>query len=183
VRSKRRHSAGRDGFTLVEVLVALVIAGTVVVTVRMMLEQLADDAERLVAHAAINDTEANADRILRELVANLEVGTDDARRFAGEERATRFTSWCDVSRGWQERCTVTLAIDTQGPAPVLVASLSTGELLVVRRDFSTAALRYLGDAARGGTWLRSWGESMTAPLAIGVLIGADTVILRIGERG
>ena len=183
MHSKLRHSAGRDGFTLVEVLVALAIAGTVVVTARMLLEQLADDAERLVAHAATNDREANAERTLRELVLRLEVGTEDSRRFAGEERAARFTSWCDVPRGWQERCTVTLAIDTQGPEPVLVASLSTGELLVVRRDFSTAALRYLGDAARGGTWFRSWGESITAPLAIGVVLDADTVILRIGERG
>ena len=183
MRSRLRHSGRRDGFTLVEVLVALVIAGSVVVTARMLLEQLADDADRLLAHTATNDTEANAHRTLRALVSNLEVGTDDARRFAGEERATRFTSWCDVPRGWQERCTVTLAIDSQGPAPVLVASLSTGELLEIRRGFSTATLRYLGDAARGGTWFRSWGESITAPLAIGVLIDADTLILRIGERG
>src|SRR5688572_10408256 len=149
----------------------------------MLLEHLADDAERLVAHAATNDTEANAARTLGDLVSNLEVGTADSRRFAGEERDARFTSWCDVPRGWQERCTVTLAIETQGPESVLVASLSTGELLVVRRDFSTAALRYLGDAARGGTWFRSWGESITAPLAIGVVLDADTLILRIGERG
>lgn len=183
MRSKLRRSTGRGGFTLVEVLVALAIAGTLVVTARMLLEQLAEDAERLVAHAATNDAEANADRTLRELVSSLEVGTDDARRFAGEERAAQFTSWCEVPRGWQERCTVTLAIDTQGPEPVLVASLSTGELLVVRRDFSNAALRYLGDAARGGTWFRSWGESITSPLAIGIVVDADTVILRIGERG
>jgi hypothetical protein len=159
------------------------IAGTVVVTARLLLEQLAADAERLVAHAATNDAEANADRTFRELVSNLEVGTDEARRFAGEERATRFTSWCNVPRGWQEQCTVTLAIDTQGSEPLLVASLSTGELLEIRRGFSTATLRYLGDAARGGTWFRSWGESITAPVAIGVFIDADTLILRIGERG
>lgn len=183
MRSSLRHSARAAGFTLVEVLVALVIAGTVIVTARMLLEQLAADAKRLVAHVATNDSKANTDRTLRQLVSRLEVGTDDSRRFAGNERAVRFTSWCDVPRGWQERCTVTLAIDTQGSEPLLVASLSTGELLEIRRGFSTATLRYLGDAAWGGTWFSSWGESITAPLAIGVLIDADTLILRIGERG
>lgn len=173
----------RRGFTLIELLIALAIAGSVVMTARMLLEQLADDAERLVAHASETDSDANADRLLRELVLRLEVGTDSARRFAGDERAARFTSWCEVPRGWQERCTVTLALDFEGRDPVLAASLSTGELLVLQRGFRSASLRYLGDAARGGTWFRSWGESITAPLAIGVVLDADTLILRIGERG
>ena len=162
---------------------ALAIAGTVVVTARLLVEQLADHATRLVGYAVTTNSDANAERTLRELVSRLEVGTDHSRRFAGEEGATRFTSWCDVPRGWQERCTVTLAIERQGSEPVLVASLSTGELLMLRRAFSNAAFRYLGDAARGGTWFRSWGESVTAPLAIGIVLDADTLILRIGERG
>lgn len=162
---------------------ALAIAGIVVVTARWLVEQLADDAEGLVAHAAVNDQEANAERTLRQLVSMLEVGTPEARRFEGEERAVRFTSWCEVPRGWQERCVVTLAIDRQGSESVLAASLSTGELLVLRRGASNAVIRYLGDAARGGTWFRSWGESITAPLGIGIVLDADTLVLRIGERG
>lgn len=173
----------RSGFTLIEVLVALAIGGGVLLTGRMLLEQLADDGERLIAHAKESDSQANAERSLRELLLRLEVGTDSERRFAGDERAARFTSWCDVPRGWQERCTVTLALNAAGREPVLAASLSTGDLLVFRRGFSHGALRYLGDAARGGTWFRSWGESITAPLAIGVILDADTLILRIGERG
>jgi prepilin-type N-terminal cleavage/methylation domain-containing protein len=175
--------ARRRGFTLIEVLVALAIAGSIVVTARMLLEELADDADRLVARATDADARANAERALRELVLRLEVGTDHARRFAGDERVARFTSWCDVPRGWQERCMVTLAVDREGAEAVLAASLSTGELLVIRRGLANARLRYLGDAARGGTWFRSWGESITAPLAIAVVFDADTLILRIGERG
>lgn len=173
----------RAGFTLIEVLIAIAIAGSIILTSRLLLDALTDDARRLVAHVARSDAEANAERVLRELVLRMEVGTDSARRFQGHERATRFTSWCDVPRGWQERCSVTLALDGEGPEPVLAAALSTGELLVLRRGFAHGSLRYLGDAARGGTWFRSWGESITAPLAIGVVLDADTVILRIGERG
>jgi prepilin-type N-terminal cleavage/methylation domain-containing protein len=183
MRPRKPLCGARRAFTLIEVLIALAVAGTILVTARMLLEQLAGDAEDLVTHAARNDTEANAERILRELVSRLEVGTDDSRRFVGAEHAARFTSWCDVPLGWQERCTVTLALDMQGAEPVLAASLSTGEMLVLRRGFSNATFDYLGDAARGGTWFRSWGESITAPLAIGVFMDGDTLILRIGERG
>lgn len=180
---RRMPSPLRVGFTLIEILVAMTIAATVVATARLLLERLGDEATRLSAYAGASDAEANAERTLRELVGRLEVGTDYGRRFAGDEQATRFTSWCDVPAGWQERCTVTLAIDARGRTPVLAASLSTGELLVFRQGFSSGRLRYLGDAARGGTWFRSWGESITAPLAIGVVIDGDTLILRIGERG
>jgi len=31
--------------------------------------------------------------------------------------------------------------------------------------------------------VREWRSAVTAPLAIGVVIDADTLILRIGERG
>ena len=176
-------SRARAGFTIVELLVALAIAGTVVMTARMLLEELAADGDALLTEAMENDSRANAERSLRELVLRLEVGTSEERRFAGDERGARFTSWCDVPRGWLERCTVTLAIDRIGSEPAIVAALSTGEVLVLRRGFSTARLQYLGDAARGGTWFRSWGESITAPLAIGLVFEADTLLLRIGERG
>lgn len=183
MRADLRCDAPRCGFTLIEILVALAIAGVVVLSARLLLEELADDADGIMTRASEADVRANAERTLRELVLRLEVGTEDARRFAGDERAARFTSWCDVPRGWQERCTVTLAVDFEGRAPMLAASLSTGDVLVLRRGFANASLRYLGDAARGGTWFRSWGESITAPLAIGLVLDADTLILRIGERG
>lgn len=180
---RRRRVRHRRAFTLVEVVIALAIGGTVLLIARGLLEQLASDAERLVVHAATADSRANAERSLRELVGRLEVGTDTTRRFVGRERAARFTSWCEMPRGWQERCMVVLAIDMEGSEPTLAASLSTGELLVMRRGFTHGSLRYLGDAARGGVWFQSWGESISAPLAIGVVLDADTLILRIGERG
>lgn len=183
MRRSLRLSRARAGFTIVEVLVALAIAATVVATARMLLEELAADGEALLIETMETDSRANAERSLRELVLRLEVGTSETRRFAGDEEAARFTSWCEVPRGWLERCTITLAIDRRGREPALVAALSTGEVLVLRRGFSAARLRYLGDAARGGAWFRSWGESITAPLAIGVILDADTLLLRIGERG
>ena len=178
-----RHPDGRAGFTLVEILVAMVIASMAMLAARSLVEELGDGAARIVRHARDSDEEANAEHLLRELAHRLEVGTDDSSRFAGRERIARFTSWCEVARGWLERCRVTLAVDTHGRQPVLAASLSTGEVLVLRRDFALAELRYLADAGGGGRWFRTWEEGVTAPLAIGVIVGLDTLILRIGERG
>lgn len=58
-----------------------------------------------------------------------------------------------------------------------------GELRVLRRGFQSGGLRYLHDASSGGTWLRSWREAISVPLALGVILDGDTLILRIGERG
>jgi hypothetical protein len=35
----------------------------------------------------------------------------------------------------------------------------------------------------GGEWQLAWPSRITLPLAIGVLIDGDTIILGIGERG
>lgn len=208
----RRDLRHRAGFTLVEVVVALAISGLVLLAARQMLEALAAGADRLSAAARAADREANADRLLRALVGRLEVGTQEAGEFAGAERAASFTSWCDAPGGWQERCAVTLAIDSAAVGrPVLAVSIArpggppgAAEVLVLRDGFADGAFRYLSDAGAGGTWFRAWGRGVTTPLAIGVIlvreprpgadsvradtrraepIRADTLILRIGERG
>jgi hypothetical protein len=55
--------------------------------------------------------------------------------------------------------------------------------LIVRERFERCELRYLKDASTRGTWFRSWGTGISAPIAIGVIVDRDTLILRIGERG
>ena len=176
-------ASARVGFTLLEVLIATVIGTIAITAARILLEGLADRAERIVQTASESDADANGERTLRELVLRLQLGTDTTMRFMGNARVARFTSWCEVPHGWQEQCTVTLAVAFHGSEPVLAASLSNGEILVLRRGFVSGELRYLADAAHGGSWVRAWGESITAPRALGVILDADTLILRIGERG
>ncbi|MGH7718683.1 MAG: PulJ/GspJ family protein [Gemmatimonadaceae bacterium] len=179
----KRADRARAGFTLLEVIVALTVGAVVLLGARAMLVHLGDDSERLTTFVRETDGPANADRLLRTLVGSLEVGTDSATHFAGEQWEARFTSWCSVPAGWQERCTVTLAIDTVLGRRALVARTSTGPPVVLRRGFREGALRYLSDADAGGTWFRVWGTGVTSPLAIGVILDADTLILRVGERG
>jgi prepilin-type N-terminal cleavage/methylation domain-containing protein len=173
------------GFTLVEVMVALVVIGIVVIGARTMLGQIADDADRITAAAAEADRDANAGALLRAVAGRIEVsavaGAD--RGFEGEPQGARFHSWCEVPDGWLERCEASLGFIRMEGEPVLALRLSTGELVPLRRGFRSGRIAYLNDAADGGTWLERWGASITPPLALAVIIDDDTTLVRIGERG
>ena len=190
------ETAGRAGFTLLEVVVALAITGMVLLGARLVFGQLADGAERVAEEAAALDREANAMRYLRELVGSAEVqpAAEDGsgeRAFVGEAGGVRFWTWCEVSAGWQERCQATLGLladdsggaGRAGDAAVLAVRVGGGDVLTLRRGLRRARLAYLSDAALGGRWMRNWESTVSLPLAIGVLSADDTVIVRIGERG
>jgi prepilin-type N-terminal cleavage/methylation domain-containing protein len=184
-RSDRRSHRllRRRGFTLIELLVALLVAATAMLGARLMLEGVADDARRLTRLAQRTDHEANTERVLRATVAALDVGSTGAQPFGGDEREARFTSWCARPGGWQERCAVTLTITGDSAARALVLTLPGAAPLRVRAGLKHGELRYLADAHDGGRWLRNWGMGLTAPLAIGAVLDADTLVLAIGERG
>lgn len=172
----------RRGFTIVEIMVALLLSAIVVLGARMLLEQLGDSTSRTVRGAARADRDANGEQLLRDLVRRLEVGTPATAPFAGEPDSASFSSWCDMPAGWQERCTVVIRAEPTASGMTLSVSAGGMGTQHIRTD-KHVELRYLDDAAAGGRWFRSWGAGITAPLAIGLLTGSDTTILRIGERG
>lgn len=179
----RSVRASRDGFTLLEVVVALAISGLVLLGARVMLQQVADGAERIASTTATADREANAERTLRELVLRLEVSPAAGRKVVGDARGASFSTWCDVPAGWQERCEVTVGLVHAGEANVLALSGPGLGVQPVRRGFRNGTLLYLADASGGGSWTRSWTSTLTAPLAIAAAMDGDTLILRVGERG
>jgi prepilin-type N-terminal cleavage/methylation domain-containing protein len=183
-----RRSSDARGFTLFEVIVALTITSLLLLGARAIFEQLADGAEQVVRAAAAGDAQANGDRLLRDLVERIEVEPGDttgvgAHAFMGEAGGARFWTWCDVPAGWQERCHVTLGLLAERSDTVLVVAIDGGEVLPIRRHLYRGNLAYLLDAGNGGQWSRRWESVITPPLAIGVLSPADTLLLRIGDRG
>ena len=179
----RGRSLGAGGFTLLEVVVALAIAGLVLLGARAILSQLADAAERTAEATALTDRDVNGERLLRDVVGRIEVDAEAGRGVQGSEQAARFSTWCEVPAGWLERCTASLGIVHADSAEVLALALPGGGMHPVRRGFRNATLLYLTDAGNGGRWTRAWTSTLEAPLAIGVIADGDTLILRIGERG
>lgn len=177
---------GKRGFTLIEVLVALTLTAMVVGAVRGLVEVVGDHALITAERARVIDSDANAERILRNLVGSAELATKDDERFDGTSSGARFMSWCTVPRGWQERCRVALAFERlSGTADsvALVGTLSTGERLLFRAGHGPGSILYLGSARDGGTWFVAWRHSMAPPPAMAFVIGRDTMIVRIGDRG
>lgn len=181
----------RRAFTLLELLVALSIAGVTVLGGRWVLEGIATHGSNVRHGAAAASARANADHLLRELVGRMEIGATAEHGFGGAEHEVVFTSWCEVPDGWLERCRVRLAVDSAaggGHALVLRAhslarTQSVAQPLALMRTTQAPKLRYLVSAVDGGTWFRSWGLGITAPIAIGIIADGDTTIIPIGERG
>lgn len=176
---------GPAGFTLVEVMVAIVVVGVVLAGARTMLGQIADDGDRIAAAAAEADREGNAELLLRAAAGRLEVSPGAGRllHFEGEPQGARFHTWCEVPAGWLERCVASLGFVELEDGQALALRLSTGELVPLRRGFESGEILYLREAGNGGGWIRRWGSSITAPVALGLVVDGDTAIIRIGERG
>jgi prepilin-type N-terminal cleavage/methylation domain-containing protein len=182
-RRSRRPAAGREGFTLIEVVVALTLAALLMLGARALFEQLGAHAEALVGAAADADREANGDALLRALVGAAETSPDPERRFEGTEEGVRFSTWCESPGGWLERCAVTLGFVHADTARVLALEAGAGDPVVLRRGFRDGHLIYLRAPEEGGSWVRGWSSVAITPLAVGVVVDGDTAILRIGERG
>lgn len=177
----------RSGFTLIEVLVALMVGAIVLLGAHQVLSILTDRSHALVGRAAQTDRKANGERMLRDLVGQLELGSPGTIPFSGSPDTVRFSSWCEAPSGWLERCAVTLSFAADGDHEALRAQLGTSPPLDLVRDLHRGAFRYLESAAGGGQWFQKWGTGITAPLGIGVVLvrddAVDTMLLRIGPRG
>jgi prepilin-type N-terminal cleavage/methylation domain-containing protein len=180
---RRRKRGSASGFTLIEVMAALVVSAIVLLGARAMLGAVGDAAARVSAEGARLDTNANAEHALRAMVGNLDLGFANEAVFAGDARQVTFVSWCDKPSGWQERCKVAITIEKREGGDALVVRTARSEAIVVRDRVRSGSLRYLTSVYGGGEWIRTWGAGITAPLAIGIVLDADTLIVPIGERG
>ena len=172
----------RAGFTLVEVLGALTIGAMVLAGARGLMEGLADHAAATVRAARASDAVANSERAARQIVGNVALAPRLEPSFTGTPTQADFASWCPSVFGGLEACGVhLLVVRSDTSAEEVVLALSTGTRLSIGHG-ATARLRYLADAGAGGRWYPRWDDVLTPPLAIGVLAGTDTMLLRIGER-
>jgi prepilin-type N-terminal cleavage/methylation domain-containing protein len=173
----------RAGTTLLELMVALALAGVLLLGLLLFVDRASGAGIVLARNAARVDSEANGDRLLRALVARAQPSADSLRMFVGEPDRASFDTWCDRPAGWLERCRVTLMLVQHQERTVIVAMLSTGETHPVRTLRGRGVIRYFGRGADDQAgWLTVWGRSIRLPVALGVVTERDTVVLRTGEQ-
>ncbi len=173
----RRH----QGFTLIEVMVAVAIAGIVIVAAHRIFTGVADGVRAVATARASLDRSANARRWLKATFLSLEPP------FEGRPNRASFTSWQLVPGGWFE------------PEPTqLVREESrflgtTGDKTLLLADsVSDVAFDYLLDPGADTKWVREWVSPVSAPLAIRLRIAGcgkrdagcvDTLLFLVKERG
>ncbi|HXH81319.1 MAG TPA: prepilin-type N-terminal cleavage/methylation domain-containing protein [Candidatus Tectomicrobia bacterium] len=180
-------SASVSGFTLLELLVALAIAGTVALLAHRMFAGVADGAAHVEEARRTLDREMNARRLLVELVASLEVGTTEASGFRGERERVSFTTWTLVPEGWLARRTVTLGARDSA----FVVSGLTDAPLALAQPITRVEFDYLLDPGATERWVQEWMSPVSAPVAIRVRLRhgtedegrVDTLLLIVGTRG
>lgn len=175
-------SRSRRGFTLLELILALSLTGAAMLGAVLLLDQLDDGTARIVARRADADREANGARLLRRLVFEAHASADTMRKFVGDDRSASFHSLCDVPGGWSEPCDATLTIDDRGDSSAIVAELSIGGSLVLRRDATRCAWRYLDATPRDTAWATHWSSGTTLPAALALVSASDTIVFPVQVR-
>jgi hypothetical protein len=166
---------------MLELLIALALAGAVLVGGALLLEQLTDAQARILAVTAVEARTNNGDRALRRLLADARAAADSSERFAGDSRTATYVTLCDVPSGWRERCRVTLMIDSLADSSVVVAATDRGDELSLRRMAGAAAFRYFDLTDRDSPWLTRWSPSVALPIALAIVAGSDTTVLPLGS--
>jgi len=171
----------RDGFTLIEVMVATAIAGVVIVAAHRIFTGVADGARAVAAARQSLDRSANARRWLKATFLSLEPP------FEGRANRASFTSWQLVPGGWFEQRPTQLVQDDSRFLGVIGA-----EPLRLAGGVSNVAFDYLLDPGADTKWVREWISPVSAPLAVRVRIAGcgkrdagcvDTLLFLVKERG
>jgi prepilin-type N-terminal cleavage/methylation domain-containing protein len=190
-----------QGFTLVEVLLALTLGALVVLAAHRVFTGVADGAIRLREARISLDREANARRWLSAAFASIDIGTPGGG-FTGRPDQVQFSAWLLNQQGWYSLRQVTLVRHDQQ----LLAETPSDESIVLADSVSDFALDYLLDVRSDGAsdsttgapgerarFVSEWISPASAPVAIRVRIAhggdeasagrVDTLLIIVGPRG
>jgi prepilin-type N-terminal cleavage/methylation domain-containing protein len=177
-----RRAGRRIGFTLLELLVALTVAGVVVLLAHRVFAASGEAGRRLAAARQALDREANARRLLRATFESLDVG-DGAGSFQGRATRVEFSAWVQTAGGWLERRRLVLA---HTGSQLELRGLTWGSVALAD-SVTGLSLDYLLEPGAGAAWMREWVSPLSAPVAVRVRIAragvVDTMLLVVGPRG
>jgi prepilin-type N-terminal cleavage/methylation domain-containing protein len=170
------------GFTLVELLVALTIAGIVVLLTHQIFATVTDGMKRLEMARRELDSEQLGIRWLDAAFLSLEAGNGGAG-FEGHRDHVTFSSWLMTPNGWVERSSVALRHDRNR----LVAATADGDVEVLG-GVTALVFDYLLDPGLHSRWVTDWVSPLTAPLGVRLRLErpsreVDTLLFLIKGRG
>jgi len=159
-------------------MVALVVGGMALLLAAALLATLGNRAEAIERAATKQNEDANAERLLQGLVANLDPGSDTTPSFVGDGQSVTFRTWCDTPAGWLDRCSAHLWFERRQDVTALRLLLhgSDSSEFELRRGLETGRLRYLVNARDRGTWAETWTERVPR-VAVAIITDGDTLLL------
>jgi prepilin-type N-terminal cleavage/methylation domain-containing protein len=180
----------KAGFTLVEVMLAVVVSGIVLLMSHQFLTAALDASKRIAVARDNADRAVNRIQWLREAFGELVVGGDSLGSFLGMADHVAFSSALLTSNGWPERTQVSLGVLGDGR---LVAVLSDRDTLILDEHVGAISFDYLFEFGEAARWVHEWHSPSTAPLAVRIRLSrwmpaarrasTDTLLFLIGERG
>ena len=183
----RRGSRGSGGFTLIEMLVALVVTGLTLLLAYQIFGATADAGRQLEGARAALNREQNAHRWLTTVFLDLDVGSAPDVGFEGSPERVAFGSWLPTAFGWDERSPVVL----EWSEGRLIAR-GRSRTLVLADSVVAVGFDYLLEPGANTRWVGSWSSPVSAPLAVRVRvthldghshIEVDTTLYLIKSRG
>ena len=175
----------RHGFTLIEVMVALVVLSLVILLAVGIFAGVSHAAAEVGQGRRAFDREMNARRWLTRSLRSMEVGTPAAAAFLGDSVQMSYTSWAPVPDGWLERVPVRLAAERGA-----LVAYSGGTPMVLMDSVRTLTIDYLLTPGAMSKWVPGWWSPSQPPLAVRFRLSpldarrkADTLLFLIKERG
>ncbi|HEX9611941.1 MAG TPA: prepilin-type N-terminal cleavage/methylation domain-containing protein [Gemmatimonadales bacterium] len=193
-------SRQREGFTLVEVMIALVMGALVILVAHALFATVSDAAARSAAAARAADRAANRRAWLVRAFGGVVVASRPARGFRGldgtrdgrEADDVGFTALVRVANGLGER-EVRIRLDRSDR---LIGELryppgprdAVPDTVVLADALLAFGVDYLLEYGAGARWVDEWVSPASAPAAARLRLlhddgRADTLLLHIGVRG
>jgi hypothetical protein len=175
-------SRNRVGFTLIEIIVALMLSSLTVMIGQAVFSSSGDMGERLLRAGAGATRHANVGRFLDAAVSNLDFDGTAVERVAGTSDTVAFTTWMIEPDGSWARQAITLFMRDDS-----LFVHSAGDLLL-DADATGFEIDYLPAVGAKVAWLRAWDSPVAVPIAIRLRVrhtsaAVDTMLLVVGPRG
>jgi prepilin-type N-terminal cleavage/methylation domain-containing protein len=149
------------GFTLVEVLIALLVASMMALLAHGIFSAAVAGSERLQSARRSLDREQGRHRLLTAAFLSTEIGTEGAA-FDGRPQQMSFSAWMPTADGWFELSRLDLTVKDGR----LVMAMPPKPPLVLLDSVASGRFDYLLELGADSRWVQEWVSPVSAPLAV-----------------